>query len=53
VRITHWVNALVLLVLLMSGLQIFNAYPALYLGQKSDFISSQQAVSCSSSWCIS
>jgi thiosulfate reductase cytochrome b subunit len=37
VRITHWVNALVLLVLLMSGLQIFNAHPALYLGQKSDF----------------
>ena len=32
VRITHWVNALVLLVLLMSGLQIFNAHPALYLG---------------------
>jgi hypothetical protein len=37
VRITHWVNALVLLVLLMSGLQIFNAHPALYLGEKSDF----------------
>jgi thiosulfate reductase cytochrome b subunit len=37
VRLTHWVNALVLLVLLMSGLQIFNAHPALYLGAKSDF----------------
>ena len=37
VRLTHWVNALVLLVLLMSGLQIFNAHPALYLGQASDF----------------
>jgi len=37
VRITHWINALVLLVLLMSGLQIFNAHPALYLGEKSDF----------------
>jgi len=37
VRITHWVNALVLLVLLMSGLQIFNAHPALYLGEKTDF----------------
>src|SRR5262245_47668754 len=36
-RITHWVNALVLLLLLMSGLQIFNAHPALYLGAKSDF----------------
>ncbi len=37
VRVTHWVNALVLLVLLMSGLQIFNAHPALYLGSKSNF----------------
>ena len=37
VRLTHWVNALVLLVLLMSGLQIFNAHPALYLGAKSNF----------------
>ena len=37
VRITHWVNALVLLFLLMSGLQIFNAHPALYLGSKSTF----------------
>jgi len=37
VRLTHWVNALVLLVLLMSGLQIFNAHPGLYLGSKSNF----------------
>jgi thiosulfate reductase cytochrome b subunit len=37
VRLTHWINALVLLVLLMSGLQIFNAHPALYLGSKSVF----------------
>lgn len=36
-RITHWVNALALLVLLMSGLQIFNAHPALYWGPKSTF----------------
>jgi hypothetical protein len=35
VRITHWLN--VLLVLLMSGLQIFNAHPALYIGSKSTF----------------
>ena len=26
VRVTHWVNVLCLLVLLMSGLQIFNAH---------------------------
>lgn len=37
VRITHWINALVLFVLLMSGLQIFNAHPALYIGQASHF----------------
>ncbi|HXG78828.1 MAG TPA: cytochrome b/b6 domain-containing protein [Methyloceanibacter sp.] len=37
VRITHWINALVLFVLLMSGLQIFNAHPALYIGQASRF----------------
>ncbi len=36
-RITHWTNALAILVLVMSGLQIFNAHPALYFGQASDF----------------
>ncbi len=37
VRLTHWINVVALLVLLMSGLQIFNAHPALYLGSKSTF----------------
>lgn len=37
VRITHWVNVVCLAVLLMSGLQIFNAHPALYWGNLSDF----------------
>ena len=37
VRITHWVNVVAIFFLLMSGLQIFNATPALYLGHKSDF----------------
>jgi thiosulfate reductase cytochrome b subunit len=37
VRLTHWLNVLCLVVLLMSGLQIFNAHPALYWGQASDF----------------
>ena len=32
-RLTHWINLLCVAVLLMSGLQIFNAHPALYLGQ--------------------
>lgn len=36
-RVWHWVNALCLLVLLMSGLQIFNAHPALYWGSGSNF----------------
>ena len=37
IRLTHWINAAVLLVLLMSGLQIFNAHPALYWGAVSTF----------------
>ena len=37
VRITHWTNAVVITVMLMSGLQIFNAHSALYWGSGSDF----------------
>ena len=37
IRITHWSNAIVLCVMLMSGLQIFNAHSALYWGQGADF----------------
>jgi thiosulfate reductase cytochrome b subunit len=37
VRVTHWINVLCLALLLMSGLQIFNAHSALYWGQASDF----------------
>jgi Ni/Fe-hydrogenase b-type cytochrome subunit len=33
VRIWHWLNALSVIVLLMSGLMIFNAHPHLYWGQ--------------------
>lgn len=32
-RIWHWINAVTLLILLMSGLMIFNAHPRLYWGQ--------------------
>lgn len=32
VRATHWINALCLFFLLLSGLQIFNAHPRLYWG---------------------
>jgi thiosulfate reductase cytochrome b subunit len=37
VRITHWINVACVLVLLMIGLHIFNAHPALYIGAQSDF----------------
>ena len=36
VRISHWLNAPFLIILIMSGLQIFNAHPALYWGDRSD-----------------
>lgn len=36
-RITHWVWAVALFFLLLSGLQIFNAHPVLYVGQESGF----------------
>ncbi|WP_157215999.1 cytochrome b/b6 domain-containing protein [Flavisphingomonas formosensis] len=32
-RLWHWLNALTLFVMLMSGLMIFNAHPRLYWGQ--------------------
>lgn len=32
-RLWHWVNAVALLVMLMSGLMIFNAHPRLYWGE--------------------
>ncbi len=37
VRITHWLNLASVWILLMSGLQIFNAHPALYWGEASTF----------------
>ena len=35
-RLGHWLSALCLAVLIMSGLQIFNAHPKLYWGDRSD-----------------
>ena len=35
-RLTHWTNALALMILFMSGLQIFNAHPNLYWGNTSE-----------------
>jgi len=36
-RMTHWTWAVCLFFLLLSGLQIFNAHPALYIGDQSGF----------------
>lgn len=36
-RITHWLWAVSLFVLMLTGLQIFNAFPSLHLGQESGF----------------
>ncbi len=36
-RVTHWVWAICLFFLLLTGLQIFNAHPTLYVGQESGF----------------
>src|SRR6185369_1689198 len=35
-RLTHWIDAVALALLFMSGLMIFNAHPNLYWGSKSD-----------------
>jgi len=35
VRVMHWLNVLFIIIMLMSGLNIFNAHPALYLGESS------------------
>lgn len=36
-RVTHWAWAMALFFLLLSGLQIFNARPMLYIGEESGF----------------
>lgn len=36
-RLTHWIWAAALFFLLLSGLQIFNAHPTLYVGKQSGF----------------
>lgn len=35
IRLTHWINVLAFIVLLVSGLQIFNAFPVLNWGKSS------------------
>ena len=36
-RLMHWINLACMLALVGSGLQVFNAHPALYLGEASSF----------------
>ncbi|MGL4234815.1 cytochrome b/b6 domain-containing protein [Tabrizicola sp.] len=36
-RITHWIWAISLFFLMLTGLQIFNAFPSLHIGQESGF----------------
>lgn len=36
VRLTHWLNALTIFIMVGSGLNIFNAHPMLYWGAKGD-----------------
>ena len=44
VRVTHWINLICMFLLLASGLQIFNAHPALYWGSASDFAHPAMAI---------
>ncbi|HXT09585.1 MAG TPA: cytochrome b/b6 domain-containing protein [Roseiarcus sp.] len=37
IRVAHWINVVAMTVLLLSGLQIFNAHPELDLGSTSSF----------------
>jgi thiosulfate reductase cytochrome b subunit len=50
VRITHWINVVCMTILLMSGLQIFNAHPALYWGNASSFNSPLVAIGGFPDW---
>lgn len=50
VRVAHWTNLLCLTILLMSGLQIFNAHPSLYWGEDSDFDRPLTAVGAFPGW---
>jgi thiosulfate reductase cytochrome b subunit len=45
VRVMHWINVITITLLLMSGLNIFNAHPALYWGHDSSFASPWLSIS--------
>ena len=44
VRMMHWINVISITILLMSGLNIFNAHPSLYWGKDSHFASPWLAI---------
>lgn len=48
-RLTHWTWAIALFFLLLSGLQIFNAHPTLYIGKQSGFEFDNSVLSMSAS----
>ena len=43
-RVTHWVWAICLFFLLLSGLNIFDGHPTLYIGQQSGFTKDRKSV---------
>jgi thiosulfate reductase cytochrome b subunit len=47
-RITHWIWAICLFFLLLSGLQIFNAHPGLYIGKEAGFTYSNDILTINS-----
>jgi len=47
-RITHWIWAICLFFLLLSGLQIFNAHPGLYIGKEAGFTYSNDVLTIGS-----
>lgn len=49
-RVTHWVWAVCLFFLLLTGLQIFNAHPTLYIGQQSSFADLQTGQKFDNAW---
>jgi thiosulfate reductase cytochrome b subunit len=49
-RVTHWTWAVAIFFLLLSGLQIFNAHPTLYLGKQSGFGFSNEVLAIGSEY---
>lgn len=50
-RVMHWINLLAMLAMIGSGLQIYNAHPALYWAEASHFDTPIFATDSVQSWC--